>query len=131
MHEKAGSWFRRWARRVWRVRGGGLYALGYIVTFVLFEIRTIAGEIASSSGVGDFVSSQLAEFVMRVAVDSILNMVLAFIWPVYVLLWHPLYDAIALGLAYLGFSRFLKPPIERWLFADESAPASPPADPKA
>ena len=119
---KAEGWFRRWARKVWSVRGGGLYALGYIVTFVWFEITTLVGEVADAEGVGDFVTGQAAEFVFRFASDSIENMIKAFVWPYYVVQISPPYGAIALGLGFLGFSAFLKKPIERWLFdGDEAA----------
>lgn len=117
---KAGGWFKRRAQKIWKVRGGGLYALGYIATFTWFEVRTLAGEIADSAGIGEFVSGQLVEFVTRVAVESLWNMLSALVWPLYIISWQPLYGSIALVLAYLGFARFMKRPIERWLFADDS-----------
>ena len=113
---------RSWARKVWDVRGGGLYAVGYALTFVWFEIRTIAGDIADADSVGDFVTSQLTEFLLRFAVESFMNMISAFMWPVYVVGFQPPFGAIALGLAFLAFPRYLKKPIERWLFADPSRP---------
>ena len=44
------------------MRGGGLYAVGYIASFLWFEARTLADEIAESSGVGDFLRSQIVEW---------------------------------------------------------------------
>ena len=73
---KAQGVLRRWARKVWKVRGGGLYAVGYALTFVYLETRTIIGEVADSSGVGDFLSSQLTEFIFRFATESIANFAL-------------------------------------------------------
>jgi len=29
--ETSHGWFRTWFRKVWKIRGGGLYALGFIV----------------------------------------------------------------------------------------------------
>jgi hypothetical protein len=116
---KAYGWFRRWLARIWKIRGGGLYATGYIVTFVYFEVTTIAGEISGSSGVGDFFTSQLAEFIFRFSVESIENMIKAFMWPAYVVRMSPLWGGIGLGVAFAVFSAFLQKPIERWLLGDE------------
>ena len=43
----------------------------------------------------------------------------AFAWPVFVASWAPPYGAIGLGLAFVGFTKFLKAPIEAWMFPDE------------
>lgn len=118
---KAHGFFRRWFRKVWSVRGGGLYAVGYALTFIYFETLTLAGEISGGSGVGDFFREQVAEFFMRFATDTIQNMVKSFIWPIYVIDIHPLYGGIALGLAFWLFPVYLKKPIEKWLFADDGA----------
>ncbi len=116
---KAYGWFRRWMARIWKVRGGGLYATGYIVTFIYFEVTTIADEFSDSSGVGDFFTGQLVEFILRFSFDSIVNMVRSFIWPVYVVAINPPWGAIGLGLAFVVFSAYLQKPVERWLIGDE------------
>lgn len=110
--------FRGWFRKVWNVRGGGLYAVGYAVCFLWFEANTLAREISQASGVGDFVSQQITEFITRFTADTIGNMVKSFIWPVYVVELHAMWGGIALGLAFWLFPIYLKPPIERWLFDD-------------
>ena len=43
--EKSHGWFRTWFRKVWEVRGGGLYACGFAVTFVIFEIGSLADDV--------------------------------------------------------------------------------------
>ena len=116
---KAHGWFRRWFRKIWKVRGGGLYALGYIVTFVWLEVTSLTGDIVDSDGVSDFLSGQAFEFVFRFASDSIVNMIQAFLWPLSFVEYRPPYGIVALVLLYLGFARFLKPPIEQWMFGDE------------
>ncbi len=118
---RTGGWFKRWMGKVWKVRGGGLYAVGYIVCFVYFEIEMFVGEIAGSSGVIDFFRSQLGEFFFRFFTETLVNMVKAFIWPVYVVGINPPYGPIALGLAFWLFPIYLKKPIERWLFGAELA----------
>ena len=117
-----------WFRKVWKVRGGGLYAVGYILTFLFFEAKTVAEEVAESTGIVDFLSNQIFEFVIRFATDSLQNMIKAFMWPVYIVEMFPPYGAIALGLAFFAFPKYLKKPIEKWLFGDdkESAPSSSP-----
>jgi len=113
---KAQGWFRSWFTKVWKVRGGGLYACGYAITFVALEVSTVVGELAESDSIGSFLSEQLLEFIFRFATDSIVNLVKALIWPVYFLEWQPPYGAIALGIAYLLFAKYLKKPITEWLF---------------
>ena len=117
-----------WFRKVWKVRGGGLYAVGYILTFLFYEAKTVAEEIAESTGIVDFLSNQIFEFVIRFATDSLQNMIQAFMWPVAIVELFPPYGAIALGLAFFAFPKYLKKPIEKWLFGDdkESAPSSCP-----
>ncbi len=117
-----------WFRKVWKVRGGGLYAVGYILTFLFFEAKTLAEEVAESTGIADFLSNQIFEFVIRFATDSLQNMIKAFMWPVYIVELAPPYGAIALGLAFFAFPKYLKKPIEKWLFGDdkERAPSSCP-----
>jgi hypothetical protein len=100
------------------MRGGGLYAVGYILTFLLFEAQTIVEEISESTGLGDFLSEQLIGFVLRFATDSFVNMVRALIWPVYIVDLYPPYGVIALVIAFVAFPRYLKKPIEKLLFEE-------------
>ncbi len=116
---RAHGWFRRWFRKLFEVRGGGLYALGYIATFVYLEVTTFASELVESTSASGFIGAQLFDFVFRFLSDSIANMIQAFLWPVRVIAIHPPYGIVALGLAFLAFDRLVKPPLKRWMFADE------------
>ena len=118
---KAHGWFRTWFAKVWKARGGGLYALGYAVTFVYLEVATLLGDIVEAESVTAFFTSELIEFLFRFLSDSIVNLVKALIWPVYVIQIVPPWGAVALGLAFVLFPRTLKPTIERWLFGDTIA----------
>lgn len=118
MLERAQNKFRRWFAKVWKVRGGGLYAVGWAVTFAYLEITTLLGEIFEASGIVDFFTSQLLEFLLRFLGDSIQNMIAAFIWPVTIIEWRPPAGAIALGVAFILFPIFVKPHITKWLFPD-------------
>jgi hypothetical protein len=116
--DKAHDWFRDWFRKVWNIRGGGLYACGYALTFIYLEVTTIFGEIAESESIGNFFSEQLVEFFFRFAGDSISNLIKALMWPVYIVQWQSPFGAIALGAAFFAFPKYLKKPITSWLFDD-------------
>ena len=71
----------------------------------------------------NILSSELVGFGIQFLVDSMLNFVRALLWPAYVVqLWPPV-GLVALVAAFILFPRYLKAPIERWLFGE--------ADPKS
>jgi hypothetical protein len=119
-----GRRFKRFVRALFRARGGGLYACGFVVTFLWLEATTLVGQVASSSSLAAFLAEELLEFLFRFAVQSLVNTVLAFIWPVFVIELSPVYGAVALGALYLLFPRFIQPHIDRWLFDDEEEGAT-------
>ena len=101
------------------MRGGGLYAFGYALTFIILETRTIVGEIAESEGVGDFLTSQLGEFFFRFFSESIINFIKALAWPLYVIALDPVWGSIALGIGFVVFDRVLRNPVAEWLARDD------------
>ncbi len=113
---EAGGLLKRSFRTMWMARGGGFYACGFVVTFVILELRTIADEIGAASGFVDFVSEQFLEFLLRVSVQSIVNTVYAALWPLLALAEFEYLGLAVLLLGYFGFDRFLKPSLTRWLF---------------
>lgn len=121
----ARKYARSWIRKVWDVRGGGLYAAGYIVCFLYFEATSIADDIAQ---LGNLFGHQFFQIIVQFFVDSIMNMVYAFMWPVYVVRIAPPYGPIALGLAFLIFPRYIKKPLERLIFGDDGTRDEPGAD---
>jgi hypothetical protein len=120
--------FRRWMRKVWDVRGGGLYALGYALTFAWLEMASLVTSVSGASSLIGFLREELIEFLFRCLGDSLVNLIEALIWPVFVIGFNPPWGALALGAAFALFPYTLKPLVERWLFADE-APADSPTDP--
>jgi hypothetical protein len=118
MINEAEGWFRRWFAKVWKVRGGGLYAVGWAVTFAYLEVTTLLGEIFEAEGVVEFFTSQLVEFLFRFIGDSLTNMISAFMWPVDIVQWRPPIGAIILGAAFMLFPITIKPYITAWLFPD-------------
>jgi len=113
--DKSHGWFRNWFRKVWKVRGGGLYACGFALTFLVFEIGSLRDDIAQ---IGGIFNGELIEFVINFLIDSFTNTIKAFAWPVYVVQIAPPFGAIGLGIAFVAFTKYLKPPITRWLFPD-------------
>ena len=116
---KAHGWFRSWFRKVWQVRGGGLYAVGFAVAFLFFEIReAVLEDIPQFVAMSNILSSEIIGFGIQFLVDTMLNFVRALLWPMYVVTLWPPAGAFALAAAFILFPRYLKKPIERWLFAD-------------
>ncbi len=111
--------FRHGFRAVWNARGGGLYAVGFFVTFLWLEMTMFIDDVAEASGVGDFITSQLFELFIRYTIESLVNTLRAFLWPLYVLQFQPPIGLLLLGAAFLLFPRFVKPTLERWLFDQE------------
>ena len=100
---------------VWRARGGGFYGLGYLITFIVLEVRLVVGDVTESEGVVDFISSQMIEFVFRFGIQSFVNGFLAFLWPVYVLDWLGTWSIALLVGGYYAFEKLLRPAVEGWL----------------
>lgn len=118
--DKAYGWFRRWLAKVWKVRGGGLYATGFICTLIYLEISTLLTELSEATGIGQFFTEQLVEFLLRFSAESLGNLIQAFIWPVHIIGLAPPWGAIGLGLGFAVFQLYLNKPVERWLLGDES-----------
>lgn len=99
---------------LWKTKGGGFYGLGYVLTFIILEIRTLAGDIGSSGSVSEFVTAQLVQYVIRISFESLINAFLALLWPLY--LWSQLeiWGLVVLGMAYLGFVLVLRPSLAIW-----------------
>lgn len=110
---------KRGFRAVWSARGGGLYACGFLITFLWLEVSTFAREVASADSIGSFITEQLFEFVIRFTVQSLENTVQAFLWPLPIIEWSPVWGGVFLGGLYVIFRQFLKKPLTDWLFGDD------------
>lgn len=116
---KAHGALRGWFRRAWDVRGGGLYAVGFAAAFLFFEVREIFfDDIPQFIAMNNVFSSEIIGFGFQFVLDTFINFVKALMWPVYIVTLWPPAGAIALGLAFFIFPRYLKKPIENWLFHD-------------
>ena len=110
---------RRSFRAVWRARGGGYYASGVFITFIVLEVNMLFSDIVEADGVGDFFTEQLWEMFFRYFSESFINGFLALIWPVYLIEWRQPYGLVLLIAGYVLFATFLKRPLEVWLFEGE------------
>ena len=103
------------------MRGGGLYAVGFAVTFIYLEITSLADDVL---GIGALFRGEAVEFFVNLIIESFMNTIAAFMWPVDVIQFAPPVGVIALGIAFWLFPIYVKPHIERWLFDDESSQAA-------
>jgi hypothetical protein len=108
----AGALLRSGLLGIWRARGGGFYGLGYLITFLLLEARLLISELAQSDGVMDFVGGQIVEYLLRLGLLSVLNVLQAFIWPLHVLGALGFWGLVLLAISYFAFERGLRPRVE-------------------
>ncbi|MDH4071668.1 MAG: hypothetical protein OEV41_01035, partial [Gammaproteobacteria bacterium] len=106
---------RRSVQAIWRARGGGFYACGYVVTFVWMEAKMLLGDINDAESVGDFFAGQIVEMFFRYFSESFVNGFLALIWPVYVIEFRPPWGVGLLLGMYLVFAGFIRKPLGQWL----------------
>ncbi len=66
--------------KLWRKHGGGYYALLAVGTFMYLEFTNLTSSIRAASGIRDFLVTELFTFV----IESIVNTLLASLWP---LMW--------------------------------------------
>lgn len=124
--ESSKNGFRTWFRKVWDVRGGGLYACGFAVTFLILEIGSLADDVL---GIGAVFNGEVISFLIDFIIDSFMNTFFALIWPVYVVQWQTPFGALALGVAFWLFPTYVKPHIEAWLFDGEPETVEEPETP--
>ena len=119
MPRKVGGIFREAISKMYRARGGGFHACGFVVTFLLLEARTLADDLFSSGSFSEFIGFQVIQWFFRFALDSLINTFLAIIWPIYLLDWNPIAGLIILVAGYFVFQAFVKEPLGKLIFGDE------------
>ena len=124
--------FRRSVQTIWRARGGGFYACGFVVTFFWLEAKMFVGDIAAANGVGDYFTGQILEMIFRYFSESFLNGLLALIWPVFLIDFRPPLGIVLLAILYAVFVGLVRKPLEAWLTAadgvarDDASQTAPP-----
>jgi hypothetical protein len=73
--------------KLWRKHGGDYYALLAVGTFVYLEVQSIAESFANSDGLGDFVSAEIVGTIVTLGIETLLNSLLAGLWPIMWLRW--------------------------------------------
>lgn len=101
------------------MRGGGLYACGFALTFLYLEAGSILDDVKD---IGRLFDGDVIGYFLAFIIDSFKNTIQAFMWPVNIVQINPPWGPIALGLAFWLFPIFLKKPIEHWLFDGEEPP---------
>lgn len=109
---------KRSLRTVWDARGGGLYACGFVVTFVYLEVRMFFLDIFAAESVSGFFAEQASELVFKYIGQSLQNTISAFMWPVRVIEIQPPWGVGILVGMFVLFSAVIKKPLEGWLFND-------------
>ncbi len=112
---------RRSFRTVWDARGGGLYACGYVLTFLWLEVRMLVDDIMAAESISGFFGEQIFEIFFRYLGESLRNMIIAFMWPVYIIEISPPWGLAGLVVMFVVFANFLKSPLEQWLFHDDES----------
>ena len=115
---------RRSFRTVWDARGGGLYACGYVLTFIWLEIWMLVDDILSADSISAFFGEQIFEIFFRYLGESLRNMIAAFMWPVYIIEISPPWGVGILVGMFVVFARWIKQPMEHWLFHDDDLASS-------
>ena len=120
--DQAHGFFRRWFRKVWHARGGGLYAVGFAITFLYLEVTDILFDDVPTLVSMNVFTAEIAGFVIDFFIDTLKNMVAAFMWPVWVIQWRQPWGIGLLVAAFFLFPRFVKQPLEHWLFEGKEPP---------
>ncbi len=104
-----GTIARETAISLWSSRGGGFYGLGYVVTFLVLEIRTLFSGVATSETVLGFIGQEVTQVFFRMAFESLLNSALAFLWPLYVLQLLSNWGVVVLVLGWWAYGKWAVP----------------------
>ena len=104
-----GTIAREAAITLWSSRGGGFYGLGYLVTFLVLETRTLFSGVATSETVLGFIGQEVTQVFFRVAFESLLNSALAFLWPLYVLQLLSNWGIVVLVLGWWAYGKWAVP----------------------
>jgi len=106
---------------IWRIRGGGFYGLGYLVCFVVLEVRMFVGDWEGSDDVVRFVIMEAIEVVFRFTVQSFVNGLLAFAWPAFIIDKLDGWGLLGIAACWVAFDRWGKARVEAW-FPELKAP---------
>lgn len=78
-------------------------------------------DITEAQSVAGFFAGQAMEIVFKFLGGSIRNTVGAFVWPVWFVQYQPPWGMAILAGMYVVFAKFIKKPLEDWLFHAETS----------
>ena len=114
--------FRKWSRKIWELRGGGAYAMGFIVTFLYLETIDILFDDVPKLYAMQSLASEIPPFIIEFLIDTLINTLWAFMWPVIVLQWPMPWGIVALIAIFTLFPKFVQKPVENWLYEGREPP---------
>ena len=114
--------FRKWSRKTWELRGGGAYAMGFIVTFLYLETMDILFDDVPKLYAMQNLASDIPAFIIEFLIDTLMNLMWAFIWPVLVLQLPTPWNIILLVAVFTLFPKFVQKPVEHWLYEGKEPP---------
>ena len=109
---------RKFVRNVWDARGGGLFAIGFVIALVWLEARMLFQDLSNFAGFGDYFGEQLIQFLLRFTFESVLNTFQALLWPVFFIQFYGPWGLAVLVAMFAIFPKTLKAPLERWIFGN-------------
>jgi len=101
------------ALTIWGSRGGGFYGLGCLIAFVVLEIRMFTTDAVTSDSVIGFLGMELLTLIFRFAFQSILNSLIALLWPAFVLQLLGGWGIVLLAGGWWGYGRWIAPYFQR------------------
>lgn len=104
-----GTMMREAAITLWSSRGGGFYGLGYVIAFLVLETRTLISGVASSDTVLGFIGQEVTQVIFRMAFESLLNSLLAFLWPLFVLQLMSTWGIVVLVVGWWSYGKWAAP----------------------
>ena len=107
-----GTLMREAAISLWSSRGGGFYGLGYVITFIVLEVRTLFSDVATSDTIVGFIGQEVTQVFFRMAFESLLNSFLAFLWPLLVLQALSNWGIVVLVLGWWSYGKWAVPYVE-------------------
>ncbi len=114
--------FRKWSRKIWELRGGGAYAMGFIVTFLYLETMDILFDDVPKLYAMQSFASEIPPFIIEFLIDTLMNTLYAFMWPVWVLQWQSPWGVAVLVAIFVLFPKFAQKPVEHWLYEGKEPP---------
>ena len=98
--------------KLWLSRGGGLYGLGYVFTFLAREVPAVIANFTAVVSGSASVAGAIFEWLIRFGSDTLMNMLWAFMWPVLLIELLGGWGIVILVAGFFAFEKLLRPLVE-------------------